>query len=155
GPLLHRRTQRLAKPGMQKCRCMLPLALLADDGCLAIALDFRRGDAEGSHGPLTEQPTQLLPDRHQLFQGFAVAAGKGIAEHRGGDGVAGRRTARLAHLAASFLDGNNDLADLGFHRNPSSPLISEAFSPPARAWMRGPVVMTSATSISSSRGASG
>src|SRR5437763_12494458 len=38
--------------------------------------------------------------------------------------------------------------------SPSSPLISDALSPPTRAWMRGPVVITRASRISSARGES-
>src|SRR5579864_421029 len=41
-----------------------------------------------------------------------------------------------------------------FHLRPSSPLISDAFSPPTRAWTRGPVVITRASKISLARGAS-
>jgi hypothetical protein len=40
------------------------------------------------------------------------------------------------------------------HLRPSSPFTSLALSPPTRAWMRGPVVITNARAISSALGPS-
>ena len=50
--------------------------------------------------------------------------------------------------------GDGDLANVGFHLSPSSPLMSQASRPPEREWTRGPVVITRTRTISSARGAS-
>ena len=65
-----------------------------------------------------------------------------------------RRRNLAPHLGQGLVDHRYDLANFEAHRSPSCPLISEAFSPPTRAWTRGPVVITSASKISSARGAS-
>src|SRR5262249_11466829 len=144
GTLLHRRAQGLAEARMEDRGGMLPLALLADDGRLAVALDVVGRDAERRHRLLAEQAPQLLADRHQILEILGIGPAERILDHRRRDRLARRRAHFLAHLAAGLLDGDDDLADIGLHRNPSSPLISEALSPPTRAWMRGPVVITSA-----------
>src|SRR5262249_51808705 len=83
-----------------------------------------------------------------------VAAGERVGDHRHRRGLARRRRHRPPHLGIGLLDDGKDLANLGFHRRPSSPLTSLAFRPPARSWMRAPVVITRINTISSARGAS-
>ncbi len=67
----------------------------------------------------------------------------------------GRERQRRCHegggkQAATVEHGSPPLVQ----RRPSSPLISEALRPPARAWMRPPVVIARISTISSGRGAS-
>src|SRR5262249_22654766 len=139
---------------MQDRGGMLPLPLLADDGRLAIALDRMGRDPKRRHGPFAEQAAQLLADGHQRLQILGIEPGEGVLDHRRRHRLARRRIDGPAHLAPRFLDRDHDLADLGLHLSPSSPLISEARRPPTRAWMRGPVVITRARTSSSAWGAS-
>src|SRR5207247_519682 len=90
----------------------------------------------------------------QLSQVVHVFSSARVFNHRDGSGAPSRWIDRLAHLSVRFFNERRKLADSGLHRSPSSPLISEALSPPTRAWIRGPVVITSASRISSARGAS-
>src|SRR5262249_56577277 len=98
--------------------------------------------------------TEFFADSHQLGEILDVLSGVGVFNDRYRGGASCGRIHEVAHLGLRFLQKDRDLADVGLHRNPSSPLISEALSPPTRAWMRGPVVMTRASRISSARGAS-
>src|SRR3984885_5209798 len=148
--LPHRSSQFGVK---DRCR-MLQLAVLPHRGSLAVTLGPRSFDADGVDSVLRKQSTQLLTYVDELLQVFHVAAGEGVLNHCDGDRAPHRRIHHLTHLGAGFFDGGNDFADFGFHLRPSSPFTSLAFSPPTRAWMRGPVVITNARAISSAFGPS-
>ena len=80
--------------------------------------------------------------------------GEGVLDHRDRRGLAGRGRDGSPHFPMGFFHEYRNFPNLGAHRSPSSPLISAASSPPERLCTRGPVVITSASSISSARGAS-
>src|SRR5437764_815916 len=79
---------------------------------------------------------------------FGEAAGARVPNHGDGKCLPRRRIDWTAALDERLLDAGEDAPDVGFHRDPSSPLMSLAARPPARAWTRGPVVIASTTSIS-------
>src|SRR5215831_14614521 len=133
---------------------MFQFAILSNCGGLAIAFRGRARDAQSRDGAFRQQSAELLADFHQFTQIFHKFPSERIFDDRGGRRAPRRWSDGLAHFTASLFHKRDNFADLGFHRSPSSPLISEAFSPPTRAWTRGPVVITSARRISSARGAS-
>ncbi len=133
---------------------MLEFAILADRRRLAVTFRHRGLNTQGCNRTLRQQFAKLLANGHQLRQVFDVLTRAGVLDHGDGSCAARGWIYFSAHLALRFLHEDGNLADAGFHRSPSSPLISDALRPPTRAWIRAPVVMTSASKISSARGAS-
>src|SRR5215472_918033 len=133
---------------------MLEFSVFAHGGGLAVALCVVARDTQSGNCLLRKEFTEFFADGHQLGQILDVLSGARVCDDGHGGGAARGRIHGAVHLGLCFLQKHRDLSNVGLHRNPSSPLISEAFSPPTRAWMRGPVVITSASRISSARGAS-
>ena len=129
-------------------------AVLAHGGGLAVALDRATIDAQRRHGLFRQIAAQFLADVDQLREILLVLAGEGIGDDGHGGGAADGGFDRLVLFGQRLVDNDHHLADLRLHLKPSSPLISLAARPPALAWTRGPVVITSATTISWLRGAS-
>src|ERR1700722_12239744 len=139
---------------MQQRGGMFQLAVLADGSRLAVALRARSLDAERRDGARGEQGAELLADIDQRREILDIAAGERILDHRNGGGSSRRRLNSAIHLDARLLDDSHEFANLRLHLSPSNPLIWEASRPPARLWIRGPVVIASASRSSSARGAS-
>src|SRR5260370_5313376 len=112
---------------------MLELAVLTDCGSFTIALRRRPGDAKRDDRALGQQRSKLLADLNELAQIFHVASGEWILDYRCRRGAPRCWFNCLVHLPAGFFNERHAFSDLRFHRNPSSPLISEAFNPPTRA----------------------
>ena len=139
---------------MQHRGGVFEFAVLADGRRLAVALRARSLDAERRDGARGEQLAEFLADVDERREILDIAAGERIFDHRDGGGAPRRRLDGAIHLDPRLLDDSHELSNLRFHLSPSNPLISEASSPPARLCTRGPVVIASASSISSARGAS-
>ena len=152
--LAQRLAHRRAHLRMQKRGGVLHFAVLADQRRLAVTLRLRALDAERRDRALAEQLAEFLPGLDQRREVLDIAAGERIVDHGERGGAPHRRRNLAAHLGQRLVDHRHDLADFEAHRSPSCPLISEALRPPTRAWTRGPVVITSASRISSARGAS-
>src|SRR5204862_6641267 len=103
---------------------------------------------------VSEKAAEFLADIDVEGDGLLRGAGERSLDHRYRGRAAYRRCDHFALLAQRFIDEGDDLADLGFHLKPSFPTISLASSPPARACTRGPVVITSTSTISLARGPS-
>src|SRR5271163_3340472 len=133
---------------------MLEFPVLADRRRLAVTFRTRPLDSERRYRTASQQLAEFLADLDQRREVLDVAARERVLDHRDGGGAARRRLDRAVHLQARLLDDRHDLANFRLHLRPSNPLISDAFSPPARSWTRAPVVIASTSSISSARGAS-
>ena len=81
---------------------------------------------------------KFFADFHEFGQVLYVFSRERIFDYGCSGGASRGRIHGLAHFGVGFFHEGDDFADFGFHRRPSSPLISEAFRPPTRAWMRGP-----------------
>ena len=133
---------------------MFQFAVFAHHRGLAVALRLIGPDSQRSHAFLTQKCPQFLADVHQVGQIIDIAPGEGVFDHSGRDGLTGGGRDGAAGFLVRFLDPDAQFANPCLHLRPSSPLICEASSPPAREWMRGPVVIARITTISSARGAS-
>lgn len=112
---------------------MLQFAVFTDHRRLAIAFSVRRRDAERGNAFVAQQPAQFLANRHQFFQILAIAARERIFDNGDRCGAACRRIYRPADFDVGPFDDRDDFPDFCLaHLNPSSPTISEVFSPPAR-----------------------
>src|SRR5918993_1858764 len=110
-----RLTDRRAELGVQDGGRVLQLAVLADGGGLAVALDRRPLNPERRHGLLGQKPAQLLAEADEFAQILGVAAGERVLDH-GDRRRAERRWGHgAAYLGAGFLDDSNDLSDPGRH----------------------------------------
>src|SRR5271163_1801851 len=139
---------------MQDGRGMLELAVLADRRRLAVTFRTRPVDSERGDRAAGQQLAEFLPDLDQRREVLDIAARERVLDHRDGGGAPRRRLHRTTHFKARLLDDGHDLANFRLHLRPSNPLISDAFSPPARLCTRAPVVIARTSSISSARGAS-
>src|SRR5271163_4327202 len=148
--LAHRR----AELGVQHRGGVFELAVLPHCRRLAVALRVRSLDAERRNGALGEQRPELLADVDQQREILDITAGERIIDHCDDGGAPRRRVDGAIHFDARLLDESHELSNLGFHLSPSNPLTLEASRPPARLCTRGPVVIASASRISSARGAS-
>src|SRR5271169_6853071 len=133
---------------------MLEFPVLADRRRLAVTFRDRPLDSERRYRTASQQLAEFLADLDQRREVLDIAAGERVLDHRDGGRASRRRLDRAAHLEARLLDDRHDLANLRLHLSPSTPLISDAFSPPARLCPRAPVVIARTSSISSARGAS-
>src|ERR1022692_5195500 len=104
--------------------------------------------------PRREQFPEFLSNRHQLGKILHIFSRTRILNYGHRRRTPRRRRNLAVHFAPRLFHKSRNLADLRFHRSPSSPLISSALSPPTRACTRAPVVITRASRISSARGAS-
>ena len=112
---------------------VLELAVFTDGCRLPIAFNTGSWDAQGRDGALRQQFAQFFSDRHQLRQVVHKFSGVGIFNYCNSRGASGWRINGAFHFRARLFEKRRNLANVGFHRNPSSPLISEAFRPPTRA----------------------
>ena len=133
---------------------MFQLSPLAHHRGLAIAFGLRGGDPKGRNTFIAQQSPQLCADVHQRGQVLGIRAYKGVFDHGHSNGLARGGRYLLPDLAVSLFDPSGDFADFGAHLKPSFPSISFASNPPARLWIRAPVVITRITAISSARGLS-
>ena len=146
---------RRAQFGMKDGGGMLQFAILADRRGLTVTFGGRSSDAERCDSTLRQQLAEFFADRHQLGKVFDIFARIRIFDHRDRRCAPGRRIDRSRPISVEISSTNVAIFRIfAFIADPSSPLISDAFNPPTRAWTRAPVVMTSASRISSARGAS-
>src|SRR5262249_55726238 len=118
---------------MENSGGVFEFSVFSDCGGFAVALSRGARDSKGRDGALGQQLTKFFADFHQFAQVFNVFAGARIFDDCDRCSTARRRLNVVAHLSARFFQKSSELADFGFHRSPSSPLISEASSPPTRA----------------------
>src|SRR5271168_1513889 len=133
---------------------MLEFPVLADRRRLAVTFRTRPLDSKRRYRMASQQLAEFLADLDQRCEVLDIAACERVLDHRDGGGAPRRWLHRTTHLEARLLDDRHDLANFRLHLRPSNPLISDAFSPPARLCTRAPVVIARTSSISSARGAS-
>src|SRR3984885_13983587 len=115
---------------------MLELPVLADRRRLAVTFHAWPLDSERRHRTASQQLAEFLADLDQRREVLDIAARERVLDHRDGGGAARRRRDRAAPPQARLLDDRHDLSNLCLHLRPSNPLISDAFSPPARLCTR-------------------
>ena len=143
-----------AEFGVENGSGVLEFTVFADRGGFAVTFGGRPGMPRATTARSVSSAPKFFADLHEFSEVLNEFSSERIFDHGCGGSASCGRIHRLAHFGVSFFQEDNNFANFGFHRRPSSPLISEAFRPPTRAWMRGPVVITRAKRISSARGAS-
>src|SRR5712691_3593165 len=137
-------------------RCgVLQFTILAHRRSFAVTLGGWPLDPQRRDSALCQQLAELFANRHQLRKIINVLSRIRILNHRNRSRPPRRWIDLPPHLCRSLFEKRRNLSNLcsnfGLHPTPSSPLISDAFTPPTRPCTRAPVVITSASTISSAR----
>src|SRR5438128_2004682 len=112
---------------------MFQLTILAHGSGFAVALDFTSRNTKRGDGAFRQYASEFFAHIDQEGEVVLIFSCKRIADNADGGSAAQGRHDALPLLRQGFFDESNDLADFRFHRNPSSPLMSLAARPPARA----------------------